>query len=150
MLSDVILILRNSCRALLTSNAPGQLAAGFTIGMIIGFVPKGNLIALSLCVLMFSLRCNKGIGLAAAVIFSFAGPWTDPLAHRLGFIVLNWHSGQATYASIFNLPLGPWLGLENTVVVGSLMMGLYVAYPVFWFTRLFFKTVWRLPAEAAV
>jgi uncharacterized protein (TIGR03546 family) len=134
----------------LASNAPGQLAAGFTIGMIIGFVPKGNLIALSLCVLLFSIRCNKGLGLAAAIAFSFVGPWTDPFAHRLGLAALNWQPLQAAYASIFNLPLGPWLGLNNTVVLGSLLMGLYAAYPVFWFTRLFFKIVRSSPEEAVI
>jgi uncharacterized protein (TIGR03546 family) len=141
MLSDAVAVLRRVCRALLASDAPGQLAAGFTIGMIIGLVPKGNLIALSLCVLLFSIRCNKGLGLAAAIAFSFVGPWTDSFAHRLGLAALSLQPLEAVYASIFNLPLGPWLGLNNTVVVGSLLIGLYVAYPVFWFTRSFFAIV---------
>jgi uncharacterized protein (TIGR03546 family) len=148
MLSDAIFILRKVCRALVASNAPGQLAAGFTLGMMIGLVPKGNLIALSLCVLLFSIRCNKGLGLVAAIAFTFVGPWTDPFAHRLGLAALNFQPLEAMYASVFNLPLGPWLGLNNTVVVGSLVMGLYAAYPVFWFTRLLFKIVRRTPAEA--
>lgn len=148
MLSDAISILRSACRALLANNAPGQLAAGFAIGMVIGLVPKGNLIALSLCVLLFSIRCNKGLGLAAAIAFSFVGPWTDPFAHRLGLAALSFRPLEATYASIFNLPLGPWLGLNNTVVVGSLLMGLYAAYPIFWLARLLFRVVRRSPAEA--
>ena len=122
----------------LASNAPSSSLLGFTIGMMIGLVPKGNLIALSLCVLLFSMRCNKGLGLAAAVAFSFVGPWTDPFAHRLGLAALSLQPMQATYASIFKLPLGPWLGFNNTVVTGSLLMGLYVAYPVYWLTRLLF------------
>jgi uncharacterized protein (TIGR03546 family) len=133
---------------LLASTAPEQLALGFTIGMVIGLVPKGNLIALSLCVALFSIRCNKGLGLAAAVAFSFVGPWTDPFAHRIGLTVLSLESLQATYASVFKMPLGPWLGFNNTVVTGSLLMGLYVAYPVYWFTRLMFKTVRCTPMEA--
>jgi uncharacterized protein (TIGR03546 family) len=148
MLSNAIAALRKFCRVLLSSNAPEQLALGFTIGMIIGLVPKGNLIALSLCVLLFSLPCNKGLGLAAAVAFSFVGQWTDPFAHRLGVAALSLQPLQTTYASIFKLPLGPWLGFNNTIVAGSLLMGLYLAYPVFWLTRLFFKTVRRTRAEA--
>ena len=116
--------------------------------MVIGLVPKGNLIALSLCVLLFSMRCNKGLGLMAAVVFSFAGAWTDPFAHRLGLAALSWQPMQSTYASMFALPLGPWLGFNNTVVTGSLLMGLYAAYPVHWLTRLLFKTVQRTPREA--
>ena len=79
MLSDSIALLRNVVRSLLAGTAPGQLAAGFTIGMIIGVLPKSNLIALSLCVLLFSLRCNKGLGLVAAVAFSFVGHLDRPV-----------------------------------------------------------------------
>src|SRR5437773_12534092 len=86
MLSNATAVLRKLARALLSGNAPGQLAAGFTIGMMIGLVPKGNLIALSPCVLLFSTRGNKALGLAAAVAFSFVGAWTDPFAHRLGLV----------------------------------------------------------------
>ena len=141
MLSDSIAVLRKIARLLLTGSAPSQLAAGFTIGMIIGVMPKTNLIALSLCVLLFSMRCNKGLGLAAAIAFSFVGQWTDPFADRIGLAVLSIQSMQATYASTFNMPLGPWLGFNNTVVTGSLLLGLYVAFPVYWFTRVFFSRV---------
>src|SRR4029078_5262792 len=89
MLSVAVAALRKICRALLASNAPEPLALGFTIGMVIGLVPKGNLIALSLCVLLFSMRCNKGLGLATAVAFFFVGAWTDHLAHRLGRMALS-------------------------------------------------------------
>lgn len=138
MLADFVAIARRVSKALLSSTAPAQLAVGFTLGMIIGFVPKTNLIALSLCVLMFSLRCNKGVGIAAAIVFSFATGWLDPFAHKLGLLVLGYHPLQATYATAFALPLGPWLGFNNTVVTGSLLMGAYFAFPVYFFARAFF------------
>jgi uncharacterized protein (TIGR03546 family) len=135
MLSDVTAVLRKLTRMLLAGSAPGQLALGFTLGMLIGILPKSNLIALSLCVILFSLRCNKGLALAAAVAFSFAAPWTDAFAHKLGLLVLGFDPLQATYASVMTMPLGPWLGFNNTVVTGSLLIGLYVAYPVYWTSR---------------
>ena len=150
MLAETIAVLRKLCRMLLASKSPEQLALGFTIGMVIGLVPKGNLIALSLCVLLFSMRCNKGLGLVAAVAFSFVGPWTDAFAHRLGFAALNFQPLQATYASIFNQPMGPWLGFQNTVVTGSLLLGLYVAYPVYFMSRTVLSAVMRTPEEAAI
>ena len=148
MLSDAVAALRKFCRTLLASHAPEQRALGFTIGMVIGLVPKGNLIALSLCVLLFSMRCNKGLGLATSVVFSFVGSWTDPFAHRLGLAALSFEPMQATYAAMFKLPLGPWLGFNNTVVTGSLLMGLYMAYPVYWVARLLFAAAFRSPKGA--
>jgi uncharacterized protein (TIGR03546 family) len=141
MLSDVVAILRKLVRMLLAGSAPGQLATGLTLGMIIGILPKSNLIALSLCVLLFSLRCNKGLGLVAAIAFSSVGPWTDPFAHKLGLAVLHIGSLQTTYASLMNMPLGPWLGFNNTVVSGTFLMGLYVAYPVYWTAQQIFAAV---------
>jgi uncharacterized protein (TIGR03546 family) len=141
MLSATIAALRKVFRALLAGDSPGQLALGFTVGMMIGLAPKGNLIAISLCVCLFSLRCNKGIGLAAAVVFSFLAPWADPLTHKIGQFALNSERMQAAYASVFNLPLGPWLGFNNTVVTGSLLLGLYLAYPIYCVARLAFAGV---------
>jgi uncharacterized protein (TIGR03546 family) len=135
MLRAVVAPFRRAVKSLVASNSPGQLAAGFALGMMIGIMPKSNLIALSLCVLLFSLRCNKGLGLVAAVLFSCFAGWTDPFAHRLGLSVLSAPSLQANYASVFTLPLGPWLGFHNTVVCGSFLMGLYVAYPVYWLVK---------------
>ena len=141
MLSETIALMRRIVRSLLAGDSPSQLAAGCTIGIIIGLMPKGNLIALSLCVLMFSLRCNKGLGLVTAIAFSFATTWTDPFAARIGLYVLSIPSMQATYASTFNMPLGPWLGFNNTVVAGTFILGLYLAYPVYWLTRVSLSSV---------
>jgi uncharacterized protein (TIGR03546 family) len=132
MLSTLVSPIRICVRALVASNTPAQIAAGFTLGMMIGFVPKSNLIALSLFVLVFSIRCNKGFALLAAVLFTCVATWTDPFAHKVGLMALSMPSMQANYASMFTLPLGPWWGFHNTVVVGSLLLGLYLAYPVYW------------------
>jgi len=141
MLSELVQIVRGAVRSMLVASAPEQLAGGFTIGMMIGFVPKGSLIALSLCVLLFSMRCNKGIALLAAVSFSFAGNWTYAFAHKLGLATLSIEKLQGLYASVFNLPLGPWIGFDNTVCTGSFLIGLYICYPVYWLTRQFFAAV---------
>jgi len=132
MLSPAIAVLRRSVRGLIAGDSPERLAAGFTLGMIIGLVPKGNLIAIWLCLLLFSMRANKRLGIAAAAVFSLVSPWADSFTHKLGASVLAIDSLQAWYAAVFNLPLGPWLGFHNTVVTGSLLVGLYLAYPTYW------------------
>jgi uncharacterized protein (TIGR03546 family) len=135
MLSGSVALLRRISVWLLAYNAPAELAAGFTLGMIIGLVPKGNLIAVSLWVLLFSLRVNKGLGLLAVVIVTSISGALDSFAHKLGDSVLHAQSLQFAYASISELPLVPWLNIDNTVVTGALLLGLYFAYPVYWVTR---------------
>jgi uncharacterized protein (TIGR03546 family) len=143
MLRAVFAPFRHALSSLVASHTPEELAAGFALGMIIGVMPKTNLIALSLGVLLFSLRCNKGFALGAVLMFSCTACWTDPFAHKLGLSVLSAPSLQANYASMFALPLGPWLGFHNTVVCGSLLMGLYAAYPVYWFVKTFCAAIAR-------
>ncbi len=135
MLNAIVAPFRRALHALIRSDSPGQLAAGFTLGMIIGVMPKNNLIALSLCVLLFSMRCNQGLGLLAAALISCVAGWTDPIAHALGSRVLTAPAFQANFAAVFQMPLGPWLGFHNTVACGSLLMGVYAAYPVYWVTK---------------
>jgi uncharacterized protein (TIGR03546 family) len=103
--------------------------------MMLGLVPKANLIAAALCVLLFSLPLNKGLGIAAAVVFSLLGTWADPFTHKVGALVLAIDTLQPMYACLFRLPLGPWIGFHNTVVMGSLAVGAYLAYPTFWFVQ---------------
>ncbi len=141
MLSDVIALVRGIARSLVARTSPAQLALGFTLGMILGAMPKTNLIALALCVAIFSLRCNRALGLVAAVAFSFLGTSLDPFTHKVGLAVLSIHSLQASYAWMLNMPFGAWVGFNNTVVLGTFLLGLYVAYPVFWLSRLFFSVL---------
>jgi uncharacterized protein (TIGR03546 family) len=143
----VVAVFRRVLQALLASDSPNQLAAGFTLGMVIGLMPKGNLIAISLCVLLFSLRVNKGLALVAAVLFSALGPLADSFSHKLGLALLSSNALQPTYALAFSLPLGPWLELHNTVVAGSLTIGLYIAYPVYWLSNVL--CTWLRPFASA-
>ena len=96
-------------------------------------------------VLLFSLRVNTGIGLLAAFAFSWVGPVLDPFADKLGAYVLTAGSMQATYASLFNLPLGPWFEFNNTVVVGSLVIGLWAMYPAYWLSLVAFRRIRSAP-----
>jgi len=148
MLTLILRPVRRLADGLVANDSPHQLAAGFALGMVLGLVPKGNLIALSLVVLLFSLRVNSGLGLTAALVFSWIGPALDSFTHKLGAQVLSVGSLQATYASLLNLPLGPWLEFNNTVVTGSLLVGLYLAYPAYWLCLIACQRLQPRPAPA--
>ena len=149
MLARGLRPVRRIVQALLAHDSSNQLALGFALGMVLGLVPKGNLIAVSLFVLLFSLRVNAGIGLVAAFAFSWIGPALDPIAEKVGGYFLTAGSMQSTYAALFHLPLGPWLEFNNTVVVGQLAIGLWAAYPVYWLSYVAFEWNRKRAHEAA-
>lgn len=126
---------------------PRQMAYGFALGMMIGLVPKGNLIALGLSVLLLSLRVNLGAGMVATLLFSWVGTLTDPFTHRVGEAFLNKPALQPTWAFLYDLPLAPWTAFNNTVVLGSLLLGLWLFYPVFRISQAAFARVQPLVVE---
>jgi hypothetical protein len=66
MFSAILAPIRRVLSALVAAESLMQPAAGFALGLVIALVPNGNVIALSMCVLLFSLRCNVGSALEAA------------------------------------------------------------------------------------
>jgi uncharacterized protein (TIGR03546 family) len=149
MFSAALRPLRQIVQALLVHDAANQLALALALGMVLGFVPKGNQIAVSLFVLLFSLRVNKGVSLLAAFAFSWIGPALDPFADKVGAHILSAGTLQPTYAALFQLPLGPWFDFNNTVVVGSLAIGLWAFYPVYFLSHRGFVWNERRRHEAA-
>jgi uncharacterized protein (TIGR03546 family) len=138
MIRQLLRPVRLVAKALAAENSPRQLALGFALGMVIGLVPKGNLIAIGLTLILFGTRVNVGAGLVAAVLFSWLGVYLDPAADDLGHWLLSDPSLHGLWTSLYNLPLTRWSGFNNTVVLGGLGLGLVLFYPAYEISRLFF------------
>jgi len=123
--------LRIFVRLLRAGGTPNGLALGFALGMMLGLLPKGNLTALGLSLLVLALEVNLTAVAAATLLFSWVAVATDPLAHRLGWAILTLPSCQSAFAKLYELPLVPWTALNNTVVLGSLVLSLVLFYPVY-------------------
>lgn len=119
-----------------------QMAAGFALGMWIGLVPKDNLIAIMLMILLYLIRVNLSAGLMAAFLFSWVGFLLDPLFHQLGKTALTQSQLEPLWTWMINQPFVPWTNFNNTVVMGSFLAGLILLIPVYkmmvpffeWFT----------------
>ena len=140
MLSLILYPVRQFFSAVTGNESPRQLAWGFTLGMMLGMVPKGNLIAGLLLVLLCALRVNKPAGMLAAALFSALSPLCDPLSHSIGLKLLAQPSLQESFAWLYNQPLGPFIGFHNTVTIGSLMLALYISYPCYYGSLQFFRS----------
>ena len=106
------------------------LAHGFALGALVGLVPKGNLTAVVLMVILCGARVNLGAGMLAAFAFSWIGLLLDPLSHRAGVFLLEWQPLVPAWTWLYNLPVVPWTQFNNTVVLGSLVLGLAAYYPL--------------------
>lgn len=126
---------RSLVTVLLANDSSVQIAGGVAMGVVLGMCPAGSLTAMAMTALLCAVRVNKTAGLVTAAAMAFAAPLADPFTHKLGLKVLTLPSLQPTFAWLYDQPTGPWWGLHNTVACGSLLVGLYLTYPVFLVTR---------------
>ncbi len=134
-------------RALTVDATPQQMALGMSLGMLVGLVPKGNLLAAVLMIILCSLRINLAVGLMSAFVFSWASMLLDPITHQIGEFLLKHASLQSLWTQMYDASVLPWTDFNNTVVLGSFVLGLGLFGPVYFVSRPFFAvTTPRLSA----
>ena len=122
-------------KALVTDNSPSQMALGFSLGVMIGLVPKGNLIAIGLMLILGAVRLNLGVGMLTAFAVSWLGGWLDPMTDRIGRELLTAPQLNAFWTEFYNMPVTPWTKFNNTVVLGSFALGAAMLIPMFLISR---------------
>ena len=118
-------------QALTVDASPHQMAFGLSLGVMVGLIPKGNLLAVALMMLLCSLRINLAIGMAAAFVSTWAGMFLDPLTHKLGELLLTHEPLRPLWAWMYDTSVWPWTNFNNTVVLGSFTLGLALFVPIY-------------------
>jgi uncharacterized protein (TIGR03546 family) len=131
MLNWLLRPLRLVAQTLTANDSPRQTAWGFALGMLVGLLPKGTVIAIALAMLVCAVRVNKTAALLAIGVFSYLGWALDDFANKLGALVLLWEPARGPFTALYEAPFGPWIGFNNTVVMGQLLIGAYLFYPAY-------------------
>jgi len=115
--------------------SPRQVAAGFAWGVLLGLLPIKGLMPTVLLLLAFTVNINlAAMGLAAA-LFKIISFIVDPLANALGFSVLKLPALKSLWTMLFNAPLVPYTRFNNTIVMGSLIIGLLLIIPMYFLAK---------------
>lgn len=123
--------LRLGLKGLAKMPEPKAVALGIALGVAVGLVPKGNLLALTLGVVMCSLRLSLVAGVATAVLVSYLSHHADPVFDAVGAAVLQLELLRPFWVWIARSPVADWLQFNNTVVCGSFLLGTAGIYPVY-------------------
>ena len=126
--------LRSAVSLFTGGGSPRAIAFGCALGMMIGLLPKGNLTVAAISVVVLATHTNLAAAVLSGALFAWAAQWTDPLAHRIGSAILTQPSWQKDFARLYDLPIVPWTALNNTVVLGSLVLAIVLFYPVYHLT----------------
>ncbi|WP_299463819.1 TIGR03546 family protein [uncultured Gimesia sp.] len=139
--------LRFLASALSGASSPRQLALGFSMGMVIGLVPKENLLAVVLLFILAGSKVNLCSASLSTMLFSWLSLLIDPLSHLMGRGVLLASPLQGFWQSVYELPFAPWTDFNNTIVMGSLILGLLSFYPTYRLSKPQFEKYTPLVAE---
>lgn len=112
-------------------DSPRQLALGITLGMMVGLIPKDSLLPYAIGVIALLTTANILCIAFAAIGFGCLSPTLDPVSHQLGIWILTFEPMESTWSTLFQLPFVPWTRFENTVVMGSLCLGILLAIPIY-------------------
>ncbi|TWT56572.1 hypothetical protein CA85_41050 [Allorhodopirellula solitaria] len=134
MILWTIKLIRSVRKAIAGRKHPSQLAWGIALGALVGLIPHGNLLAVVLVLLVLMLHVNHAMVALVGVMVTFAAPRLDPTFDAFG----RWLFEQPQVAERLSLawqyPLVPWTDLNNTIVMGSFVIGLISVVPIFLIT----------------
>ncbi len=124
-------LFRQFIQGLTSDTDPRQIGAGIALGFAIGLLPKATLTAQLLIVLLMATRVNIPMALLAALAVSLLNPLLDKVSDPIGYALLTCQALRPLWTKLYNMPMVPWTGFNNTVVPGGLVLGTALFAPVY-------------------
>ncbi len=112
-----------------------QIAWGLALGMVLGFSPFLSLQTLLVLCICMAFRVQMGAAFVSGFFFSFVAYLVDPLADQLGRWVLENPSFRPLFVQLYNMPIVPLTRFNNSIVMGSGLIGFLGAVPAFFFFK---------------
>jgi uncharacterized protein (TIGR03546 family) len=124
-------LLQSLFQTLHSAGTPRQVAAGLVLGAGIGLTPLLSAHNLVLFAALVLLNVSFGGGMLGLALFTPLGFLLDPLFHRVGLALLQAPALQPLWTGWYNIPLLPYTNFNNSVTLGSFVVWLVSALPIF-------------------
>jgi len=108
-----------------------QIASGLALGVVLGFSPFLSLQTLILLLLCVLFRIQLGALLLGSFFFKLIAYMIDPVSDMLGRSVLESTALRPLFVELYNLPLVPLTRFNNSIIMGSGLIGFILAIPLF-------------------
>lgn len=125
-------LLQSLIKTLHSEGTPAQVAAGVMLGAALGLTPLLSGHNLLIVLLICLLNVSVGGALLGFALFTPVGFLLDPLFHGIGNrLLVDSPALQPLWTTLYNMPLLPYTGFNNTIVLGSLVGWLILALPIY-------------------
>ncbi len=112
-----------------------QIAFGLAFGVVLGFSPFLSLQTFLVLFIVLFFRVQMGAVFLSAFFFKFVAYLLDTPADLLGRWMLEMDSLRDTWATLYNMPLVPLTRFNNSIVMGSGILGFVLVVPLFFVFR---------------
>jgi len=127
----ILKLIQKLIATLNSDGTPKQVAAGIAIGTVFGLTPLINLHNLVIFAIVLVLKVTLPavmLGWFASIPLGFA---LDPLFDRLGQQMLDVLTLNPFWTTVTNAPVIALANFNNSVVLGSLVVWLFAAFPLY-------------------
>jgi len=138
----MLLILARVLGALSSYGNPRQIAFAMAMGFLLALIPGGTLIWFLIFLPMMLIRINQAAMAGTMVIVRTLMPFVDPVSEKLGFFILNLPGLEVPMGRFLSLPGTLWLRLNDSLVAGSVIIGL-CGLPLFFLFSLAIVALFR-------
>ena len=128
----LIKILKKLIKLIMDNKDPKQIAVGFSFGMLLGLAPSNlfYLLIVLFCVSLF--KVNVSGAFFGTLVFGVLSYVIDPISNQIGVFLLISQQGLIPFWTLlYNIPVLPWLNFNNTLMLGSIVLGLLSFVPVY-------------------
>ena len=132
----LIKLMQSLIGALHSEGTPGQLAAGIALGSFLGLTPLVNIHNAVIFAALVLLNVSFAGGMLGWALFIPFGFLLDPLFDWIGHTLLFTPSLTPFFTSLYNMPIVPLTNFNNTVVLGSFVVAVVLAVPLYVAARL--------------
>jgi uncharacterized protein (TIGR03546 family) len=113
-----------------------SLAFGLTLGIAFGFSPILSLQTILILLIALFFRIQLGATMISAFFFKLVAFAVDPLADVLGRNILEQELLRPLFVQLYNMPLVPLTRFNNSIVMGSGILGFLLAPFAFFIFRI--------------
>ncbi|MBR7064499.1 MAG: TIGR03545 family protein [Treponema sp.] len=112
-------------------NKPTDFAHAITLGFLLGFIPKNNLLWFLFVAIFLFTRINIFAFLISLALGTIFAPIFDPLFCTIGNSVLTSSTLENFFSNLLDIPFVFFTKINNTLVCGSLVFSLAFYLPIF-------------------
>lgn len=132
----------NVIKALSANVNPDEIAHAFSCGIVLGLMPKNNLLWYLVFVFVLFIRINKPVYIIMLLAGSAVGPLLDPFFDNVGYAFLTVPQFSGFFGMLLEIPFVGFTKFNNSVVIGSLLCGIVLYVPMYFLGR-FCVFLWR-------